>query len=85
MNEWIDSSIGQSSFMSVYISKYSNLPNVITVVLYKMALTFLQKVKSYPSFTNCSVAIGHFSSMWLTDRALEQMHVRTNVLILIWF
>ena len=48
---------------------------VIPSVLYKISLTVLQALKSYPFFWNNSVAIGHSSSMWLTDRTLLQTHV----------
>ena len=46
-------------------------------MLYKISLTLLQAVKSYPSFRNSCVVLvaGHSSSMWLTDRAFTQMHV----------
>ena len=46
-------------------------------MLYKISLTLLQAVKSYPSFRNSCVVLvaGHSSSMWLNDRAFIQMHV----------
>ena len=41
---------------------------MITSVLYKISLTLLQALKSYPFFWNNSVVIGHSSSMCLTDK-----------------
>ena len=48
---------------------------VITSVSHKISLTLLQSVKSNSFFRNNTVVIGHSSSMWLTDRAIVQMHV----------
>ena len=62
---------------------YTNLPTglctinlttkIIILVLYRMSLTLLQSLKSYPFFWNKSVVIGHSSSMCLTDRIFLQI------------
>ena len=61
---------------------YTNLPaglctinltiKIIISVSYKMSLTLLQSLKSYPFFWSISVVIGHSSSMCLTDKIFLQ-------------
>ena len=45
---------------------------LIISVLYKISLTLLQALKSYPFFWNNSVVTGHSSCMCLTDRIFLQ-------------
>ena len=64
---------------------YTNLPTGLCTinltieikisVLYKMSLTLLQSLKSYPFFWNKSVVTAHSNSMCLTNRIFLQTHV----------